>query len=97
MTENSLHPMPWSEPTPAGPCNPDRVGIFMNVLEKIITDLNQSRELQEIFGIPVSRALVLVADNNDLRIEEGGRVPLDASQTETFLRVLYEVVRRNSL
>jgi hypothetical protein len=81
---------------PAG-VNPDRVGIFMDVLDNIISDMNDNPELQKIFGVPVSRALVLVADNNDLRIEEGGRVPLTEEQQNTFLRILDEVIRANSV
>ncbi|MBD3388682.1 MAG: hypothetical protein GF416_06410 [Candidatus Altiarchaeales archaeon] len=81
---------------PAG-VNPDRVGIFMDVLDNIISDLNDNAELQKVFGVPVSRALVVVADNNDLRIEEGGRVPLNEEQQQLFLRVLDEVIRANSV
>jgi len=85
------------EPQPPAGVNPDRIGIFMDVLDNIISDLNDNPELQKIFGVPVSRALVLVADNNDLRIEEGGRVPLTEEQQNTFLRVLDEVIRANSV
>ena len=77
--------------------NPDRVGIFMDVLDNIISDLNDNPELQKIFGVPVSRALVVVADGNDLRIEDGGRVALSEEQQQTFLRVLDEVIRANSV
>jgi hypothetical protein len=85
-----------SREPPAG-VNPDRVGIFMDVLDNIISDLNDNAELQKIFGVPVSRALVLVADNNDLRVEEGGRVPLTEEQQNAFLRILDEVIRANSV
>lgn len=87
------------EQPPAGPpgVNPDRVGIFMDVLDNIISDLNDNAELQKVFGVPVSRALVVVADSNDLRIEEGGRVPLTEEQQQMFLRVLDEVIRANSV
>ena len=77
--------------------NPDRVGIFMDVLDNIISDMNDNEDLQKIFGVPVSRGLVVVADNNDLRIEEGGRVPLSEEQQESFLRILDEVIRANSV
>ncbi len=82
--------------TPEG-VNPERVGIFMDVLDNIISDLNDNAELQKIFGVPVSRALVVVADNNDLRIEDGGRVTLTEEQQNTFLRILDEVIRANSV
>jgi hypothetical protein len=86
-----------AEAPPAGGVNPDRVGIYMDVLDNIISDLNDNPELQKVFGVPVSRALVIVADNNDLRIEDGGRVPLTEEQQNTFLRVLDEVIRANSV
>lgn len=69
----------------------------MDVLDNIISDLNDNAELQKIFGVPVSRALVVVADNNDLRIEDGGRVTLTEEQQNTFLRILDEVIRANSV
>ncbi len=81
---------------PAG-VNPDRVGIFMDVLDNIISDLNDNAELQKIFGVPVSRGLVVVADNNDLRIEEGGKVPITEDQQNKFLEILDQVIRANSV
>ena len=81
---------------PAG-VNPDRVGIQMDVLDNIISDLNDNPELQKIFGVPVSRALVVVADNNDLRIEEGGRVALAEDQSKRFLEILDEVIKANAI
>lgn len=81
---------------PAG-INPDRVGIQMDVLDNIINDLNVNPELQKIFGVPVSRALVVVADNNDLRIEEGGKVAINEEQSKRFLEILDEVIRSNAI
>lgn len=81
---------------PAG-VNPDRVGIQMDVLDNIISDLNDNQELQKVFGVPVSRGLVVVADNNDLRIEEGGRVALTEDQSKRFLEILDEVIKANAI
>ncbi|HEX55453.1 MAG: hypothetical protein DRO94_02165 [Candidatus Altiarchaeales archaeon] len=75
--------------------NPDRVGIRMDILENIIKDLNANEDLRKIFGVPVSRALVVVADNNDLRIEEGGLVELTEDQEKKFLEILEEIIRAN--
>ena len=79
------------------PVNPDRVGIQMDVLDNIISDLNDNPELQKVFGVPVSRALVVVADNNDLRIEEGGRMALSEDQSKRFLEILDEVIKANAI
>ena len=77
--------------------NPDRVGIRMDVLGDIIKDLNGNPELKEIFGDPVARSLVVVADNNDLRIEEGGAIELTEADSNKFLEILDEVIRTNSI
>ena len=77
--------------------NPNRVGIMMDVLDRIIADLNARQELKAIFGVPVSRSLVVVADCNDLRIEEAGSVSLTDDQQSKFLAVLDEVIRENSV
>ncbi|VVB55407.1 Uncharacterised protein [uncultured archaeon] len=92
-----------SESTPGSPApkdmsvNPDRVGIQMDVLDNIISDLNDNAELQKIFGVPVSRGLVVVADTNDLRIEDAGKKPLTEEQSKTFLKVLDEIIRANAI
>ncbi len=77
--------------------NPDRVGIRMDVLGNIINDLNNNEELKTIFGEPVTKALVIVADNNDLRIEDGGAVELSKEHEDNFLKILDEVIRANSI
>ena len=89
--------MAENEQTPPAGVNPDRVGIMMDVLDNIISDLNDNPELQQLFGSPVSAGLVVVADNNDLRIEDAGRVDLTDEQQQTFLRVLDEVIRTNAV
>jgi hypothetical protein len=86
-----------AEKGPVGQPNPDRVGIRMDVLDDIISDLNDNPELQKIFGVPVSKALVVVADTNDLRIEEGGVVQLSKQDEQKFLDTLDKVIRANSI
>ena len=86
-----------AEKGPVGQPNPDRVGIRMDVLDDIISDLNDNPELQKIFGVPVSKALVVVADTNDLRIEEGGVVQLSKQDEQKFLDTLDKVIMANSI
>ncbi len=74
----------------------ERVAIRMDVLDDIIADLNENRELQAIFGIPVSKFLVVVADQNDLRIEDGGVFELTPGQTKRFLEILDDVIEANA-
>jgi len=77
--------------------NPNRVGIRMDVLDDIISDLNDNPELRKTFGVPVSKALVIVADNNDLRIEDGGVTNISEKDAEAFLGVLDEVIKANTI
>ena len=69
----------------------------MDVLLDIIEDLESNVEIQKIFGLEVSRNLVVVADNNDLKIEDGGSVELTQKETESFLRILDEAIRKNAI
>ncbi|OYT54218.1 MAG: hypothetical protein B6U72_03395 [Candidatus Altiarchaeales archaeon ex4484_2] len=72
----------------------DRVAIRLDVIADIIKHLDEDEELQEIFGRPVSKSLIIVADNNDLRIEEGGGKELSEKESEKFLEVLNKAVKR---
>lgn len=73
-----------------------RMGVRLDILEKIIEDLASRPELQEIFGSQVSSQLVIVADDSDLRIEEAGDIELTEQQREVFLEILGEVIRANA-
>lgn len=75
--------------------NPDRVGIRMDVLKNILRDLNAHARLQQIFGVPVSAALAVVADGNDLRIEISPRVAVGRAEQKEFLRALDQVIAAN--
>ena len=74
----------------------ERVRIRCDVLVKIIADLDNDQELQGIFGRPVSGALIVVADDDDLRIEEGGSIDLTEEESKRFLEILNEVIKDNS-
>jgi len=75
--------------------NPNRVGIFADNLITILKSLEQHPDTQRIFAVPVLKALVVVADGNDLRIETA--IDLPDSQAEIFLDVLDAVIRENSV
>ncbi|RLI90714.1 MAG: hypothetical protein DRO89_05385 [Candidatus Altiarchaeales archaeon] len=75
----------------------ERVGIRMDILYNIIEDLNNDPELQRIFGSPVSKSLVAVAEDNDIRIEEGGAVDLTEEETEKFLEILNRIIKANTI
>ena len=64
----------------------------MSDLRRIIAVFNDHSALRAIFGDPVSRSLVVVADNGDLRIEEGGRTSLTEADQRTFLEVLQQTL-----
>lgn len=71
----------------------ERFEIRLDLLDNIIDDLNNNEELQKIFGEPVSRTLVVVAGNNDLRIEAA--IGLTNEQENTFLDILDKVLAKN--
>ena len=50
----------------------------------LVADLNDHPTLQEVFGVPVSRALAVVADRNDLRIE--AIVPMNDEEAAKYYR-----------
>ncbi len=72
----------------------DRVAIRLDVIADIIKYLDEDEELQKLFGRPVSKSLVIAADNNDLRIEEGGGKELTEEESEKFLEVLNRAIKR---
>jgi len=72
----------------------ERVAIRLDVIADIIKYLNEDEGLQEIFSRPVSKSLIIVADNNDLRIEDGGGKELTERESEKFLEVLNKAVKR---
>ncbi len=74
----------------------ERVRIRCDVLKRIIRDLDDSPELQEIFGTPVCHSLVVVAEQGDLRVENGNNVTLSDKQVEDFSRILERVVADNT-
>jgi len=75
----------------ASDVNPDRTGIQMEVLKNVMQALNSHPRLRQIFINPVSASLVVVADGNDLRIEEAGGVPLSEQQKQEFVGILDQV------
>ncbi|MBN2014201.1 MAG: hypothetical protein JW778_03385 [Candidatus Altiarchaeota archaeon] len=75
----------------------DRVGIRMDVLYKIIKDLNNDVELQRLFGAPVAKSLFAVAEENDFRIEEGGNVELSDEEIQQFLQRLNKIIKSNTV
>ncbi|RLI93773.1 MAG: hypothetical protein DRO92_03715 [Candidatus Altiarchaeales archaeon] len=75
----------------------ERVGIRLDVIADIIRYLDEDEDLQRIFGRPVSKSLVIVADNNDLRIEEGGKRKLNEEESKKFLEVLNRAIKKYTL
>jgi hypothetical protein len=63
---------------------------------KVIKEIDENAELQEIFGNPVSEALAVIAENGDLVIEDGGAVSLREEEKERFLAVLGSIVKHRS-
>ncbi len=75
----------------------ERYGLRMDVLANIIDDINNNEELQTIFGTPVAKSLVVIADSNDIRIEEGGVIELTDEQEKKFIEILDSIIKSNAL
>jgi hypothetical protein len=70
-----------------------KVRVGCDAMLKIIKELDENAELQEIFGSPVSSALTVIAERGDLIIEEGGAVSLTEEEKERFVSVLGKIVK----
>ncbi len=75
----------------------ERIGIRIDVLYDIINDLNNDEELQKLFGIPVSKSLFAIAEENDFRIEEGGAIDLHEDDADRFLQILDRIIKDNTV
>jgi len=71
----------------------ERPSIRLDILECIIWELNNHPELKKIFGFPVSKYLNLVADDNEIRIEDSGSKVLNKSEIQKFLKILDEIIQ----
>lgn len=74
-----------------------RVSIRLDVIKEVIEDIDRNHELQKIFGSPVSESLVIVADNNDIRVEEGGAIKLTKAECKRFADVLKGIIENSTL
>jgi len=71
------------------------VGVRLDVLKKIVEDLDAQPRLREIFGEPVSAHLGLMALGNDLKFSELEVVELDEAKKKEFVDILREILGRN--
>lgn len=67
------------------------VGLRLDLLDRIIDELNACRELKEIFGDPVSASLAVYSDGADVSIVDAGLTELSEEQKLVFLSRLREV------
>lgn len=70
-----------------------KVRVGCDTMLRIIKELDENAELEEIFGRPVSGALAVIAEGGDLRIENGGALELSEEQRAAFLRVMGSVAK----
>jgi len=70
-----------------------KVRVRCDVLLRVIEELDDNLQLQDIFGKPVTEALVIAAEDGDLRIENGGGVNLAEGQRRRFLEILGHIVK----
>lgn len=76
--------------------NPQRIGIRADVLVAILADLDQNPDLTRVFQGSVLSSIVVVSDENDLRIEDAGVCELEKEESDLFLEVLGQVIDKHA-
>ena len=66
----------------------NHVSVRCDVFLRLVEEIEKSEELEALVGKPVTEALVVVAENDDLRIENGGSVHFSAEGKKGFLAEL---------
>lgn len=72
------------------------VRVRCDVMLRVLDDLDSNLQLQDIFGKPVTEALVIAAEGGDLRIENGGAVELTDGQRRRFLEIVGHIVKNKA-
>jgi hypothetical protein len=87
--------MPGPKEKTTKDANDTPMALRMDMLQDIIEDLNANTKLQSLFGNPVSESLMVVADQNDLRIEYAGEDELTEKESELLIGILEETIQAN--
>ena len=73
--------------------NPNRMGIYADNLMLILTALKKNKELDKMYDGKVFGNIVIVADDNNLRIEDGGQKKLTKAEAKNFEKVLKKAIQ----
>ena len=73
-----------------------KVRVGCDTMLKVIKEIDENAELQDLFGSPVSGALTVIAENGDLVVEDGGAITLTEGEKERFLSVLGSIAKHRS-
>jgi len=87
--------MPGRKAKTTEDANDTQMALRLDMLQDIIEDLNANTKLQKLFGDPVSESLMIVADQNDLRIEYAGEEELTDKESELLIGILEETIQAN--
>jgi len=73
------------------------VAVRLDILKKVIEDLDSNPELKQIFGEPVSKHTALVWDkaNNEILIADANIDSIDHAGELKFLKILREVLDKD--
>jgi hypothetical protein len=71
------------------------VAIRLDILGKIIDDLNKNPELAAIFGPQVSGKLALYFDGRDMKFVDAGVVKLTPEQEKKFVEAIKPILKEN--
>lgn len=71
------------------------MAIRLDVLRKILDDLDSDPELRQIFGGDVTSKLGLISMRNDIKISELKMTDLKEAEAQKFLHNLRSILRKN--
>ncbi len=70
-------------------------GIRLDIMKKIISDVDNHPILKEIFGVPVSNKLAIITVNKKLRLVENGVLELSDDQKQVFQSIIVNIINEN--
>jgi len=71
------------------------IAVRLDILDHIISDLDENPDMKALFGPQVSSKLALYYDGRDMRFVEAGFTKLTPTQEQKFVETLKTVITAN--
>ena len=79
-------------PEPPGKIYP---GVKLDVLRRVLDEIDADPELQAIFGTPVSSKLAFIDREGVLKVVEAGELPLNPQQKKTISNRVQAIIDKH--